>query len=200
MAVILGLTGGIGSGKSTVSALLADRGAVIIDADAITRELQEPGLPVFDAIVARFGSAVVGPDGRLDRQHLADLVFPRPEALADLNAIVHPAVGIEVAARLATAAVAAAVVVLDIPLLVETGRSGLDGILVVDTSTDVALDRLVTSRGLRREDAEQRMARQATREQRRAAADLVITNDGTIDELALEVERVWPAILALAAS
>jgi len=198
MAVILGLTGGIGSGKSTVSASLATRGAVVIDADAITRELQEPGRPVFDAIVERFGTGVVDADGRLDRQALADIVFPDPDALADLNAIVHPAVGSEVAARLDAARGVADVVVLDIPLLVETGRTGLDAVLVVDTDPAIALERLVASRGLRREDAELRMARQATRDERRAVADFVIVNDGSIEDLDGEIDRLWPMIVALA--
>jgi len=198
MAVILGLTGGIGSGKSTVSASLATRGAVVIDADAITRELQEPGRPVFDAIVERFGTGVVDADGRLDRQALADIVFPDPDALADLNAIVHPAVGSEVAARLDAARGVADVVVLDIPLLVETGRTGLDAVLVVDTDPAIALERLVASRGLRREDAELRMARQATRDERQAVADFVIVNDGSIEDLDGEIDRLWPMIVALA--
>jgi dephospho-CoA kinase len=122
--ITVGLTGGIGAGKSTVSAALAARGAVVVDADAITRELQQPGRPVYEAMVERFGSAIVAPDGSLDRQAVADLVFPDPAALADLNGIVHPAVGAEIARRMTEAAGSPAdtVVVLDIPLLVESKR------------------------------------------------------------------------------
>ncbi|HEV7720957.1 MAG TPA: dephospho-CoA kinase [Iamia sp.] len=120
--VLVGLTGGIGSGKSTVSALLADRGALVIDADAIVRDVQAPGTPVLAAIVERFGTAVLAPDGTLDRQALADVVFTDDEALAALNAIVHPAVGAEIARRLEEAAGTDRVVVLDVPLLVESGR------------------------------------------------------------------------------
>ena len=189
--LVVGLTGGIGSGKSTVSAELARRGATVIDADAITRELQAPGQPVLAAIVERFGDGVLHADGTLDRQALADVAFAADDALADLNAIVHPAVGEEIARRLAAASAAGGIVVLDVPLLVETGRQGLDGIVVVDTDPEVALGRLVEQRGLRPDDARARMARQASREERRAVADLVVANDGTLDDLAGELDRCW---------
>ena len=189
--LVVGLTGGIGSGKSTVSAALADRGATVIDADAITRELQAPGQPVLAAIVERFGPDVVRSDGGLDRQALADVVFADAEALADLNAIVHPAVGAEIARRLEEATAAGGVVVLDVPLLVETGRDGLDGIVVVDTDPEVALQRLVEHRGFRPDDARARMARQASREDRLAVADCVVANDGDLDQLDGEVARCW---------
>lgn len=200
--LIVGLTGGIGSGKSTVSRLLIERGAVVIDADAITRELQAPGTEVFAAMVERFGADIVAADGRLDRQAVADRVFADPEALADLNAIVHPAVGAEIAARLAAAADAPAppgaaepVVVLDIPLLVETGRSDVAAVVVVDATEENQLTRLVGQRGLSTEDAEARMARQATRAERLARADAVIDNSGDLRHLATEVDRVWAWII-----
>lgn len=123
--ILVGLTGGIGSGKSTVSALLAERGAVVVDADAIVRDVQAPGTPVLAAIVERFGSSVLAPDGTLDRQALADVVFHDDAALGDLNALVHPAVGAEIARRLEEAAGTDAVVILDVPLLVESGRDDM---------------------------------------------------------------------------
>lgn len=193
----IGLTGGIGSGKSTVSALLARKGAVVVDADAITRELQQPGTEVFQAMVDRFGPGIVAPDGTLDRQAVADLVFGDPDALADLNAIVHPAVGAEIARRLAEEAETDHLVVLDVPLLVESGRSDLAGLVVVDVDPEVAVERLVTQRGMREEDARARMARQVSRQERLAKADVVIDNSGTLEDLEQEVERLWPRLLTL---
>lgn len=202
--IVVGLTGGIGSGKSTVSAMLARRGAVVIDADAITRQLQQPAMPVFDAMVERFGPSIVAPDGTLDRQAVADVVFADPDALADLNGIVHPAVGAEIASRMQAAATAAPpegcahpVVILDIPLLVETGRSDVAGVLVVDADVDTQVERLVGYRGLTPDDARARIANQATREQRLAVADAVIDNSGDLHHLADEVDRVWPWIVGL---
>ncbi|MDX6232083.1 MAG: dephospho-CoA kinase [Nocardioidaceae bacterium] len=189
--ILVGLTGGIGSGKSTVSAMLADRGAVVVDADAITRELQEPGTPVVDAMVERFGPAIVDDDGRLDRQAVADIVFADASALADLNAIVHPAVGLEIARRLGELASSDATVVLDVPLLVESGRSDLAGLIVVDVDPEIAVARLVEQRGMREDDARARIARQASREERLARADVVIDNSGTREQLATRVAEVW---------
>jgi dephospho-CoA kinase len=196
--LVVGLTGGIGSGKSTVSAMLAGHGAVVIDADAITRELQEPGTEVFDAMVERFGPQIVAADGSLDRQAVADVVLNDADALADLNAIVHPAVGVEIATRLAAAADApvatgatAPIVVLDVPLLVETGRSDLAAVIVVDTDPDLQLQRLVDQRGLDAADATARMARQATRQQRLDRADQVIDNTLDLEHLRRETDRVW---------
>ncbi|HEY4377798.1 MAG TPA: dephospho-CoA kinase [Acidimicrobiales bacterium] len=194
--LLIGLTGGIGSGKSTVSALLGERGAVVIDADAITRELQEPGQPVLAAMVERFGPDIVDEDGGLRRQAVADRVFADPEALADLNAIVHPAVGAEILERLAAEAETGHVVILDVPLLVETGRSDLAGLVVVDVDPEVAVERLVAQRGFRADDARARMARQASREERRAQADVVIDNSGTLDELQGQLEALWAWIEA----
>lgn len=198
--VLVGLTGGIGSGKSTVSALLARRGAVVIDADAITRQLQEPGQPVLTAIVERFGAAVLAPDGTLDRQALAAVVFADDQALTALNGIVHPAVGAEIARRLEAEAGTDHVVILDVPLLVESdrGRSddddsggGMAALVVVDVDPEIALDRLVRLRGMRADDARARMARQATRAERLARADIVIDNSGELDALTPRIAEVW---------
>jgi dephospho-CoA kinase len=197
--LLIGLTGGIGSGKSTVSALLAQRGAVIIDADAITRELQQPGTPVFDAMVERFGPGILAGDGTLDRQAVADIVFADPEALADLGGIVHPAVGAEIAQRLQDEAETDHLVVLDVPLLVESGRSDMAALVVVDVDPEIAVQRLVAQRGMREDDARARMARQVSREERVAKADVVLDNSGTLADLEAAVEAAWPGLVALAA-
>lgn len=188
---LVGLTGGIGAGKSTVSELLRDRGAVVVDADQITRELQRPGQPVLAAIVERFGDEVLAPDGTLDRPSLASMVFSDPKALADLNGIVHPAVGAEIAQRVEAERDTDHVVVLDIPLLVESGREGLVGIVVVDVDPEVAVARLVANRGFSAADARARIANQASREERLARADQVIDNSGDLDALARRVDEVW---------
>lgn len=191
--ILVGLTGGIGSGKSTVSALLAAKGATVVDADAITRELQAPGQPVLAAIVEHFGPEVLAADGTLDRQAVADRVFgpDGAEALAALNAIVHPAVGAEIARRLEEAAAGDGVVVLDVPLLVESGRDDMALLVVVDVDPEVALRRLVEQRGMREEDARARMARQASREERRARADVVLDNSGPREALEAQVDALW---------
>jgi len=188
--ILVGLTGGIGSGKSTVSALLEAKGAVIVDADAITRELQQPGTPVFAAMVERFGPGIVAPDGTLNRQAVADVVFNDKEALRDLGAIVHPEVGREIARRI-TAAGMGQVVILDVPLLVESGRDDMVGIVVVDTPVDVAVERLVAQRGMSEADARARMANQASREDRLAKAAIVIDNSGSLDALRRQVDDAW---------
>jgi len=189
--ILVGLTGGIGSGKSTVSAMLAERGAVVIDADAIVHELQAPGQPVLAAMVERFGAGILAPDGTLNRQAVADLVFPDAEALAGLSAIVHPAVASEIARRMEAEASTDHVVVLDVPLLVESGRDDMAGLIVVDVDPDIAVRRLMADRGMTEADARARMARQASREERRARADQVIDNSGTIDDLRRRVDAVW---------
>lgn len=196
---LVGLTGGIGSGKSSVSALLAQRGAVVVDADAITRDLQRPGQPVFEAIVERFGPGIVAADGTLDRPALAALVFGDDEALADLNRLVHPAVGAAIAEAVAAHAETDALVVLDVPLLVEskTLRTDVAGLLVVDCPVEVAVARLVTHRGMDEADARARIARQATREERLARADHVIDNAGPPEALPALVEVAWAWIEAL---
>jgi dephospho-CoA kinase len=186
----IGLTGGIGSGKSTVSALLAARGAVVVDADRIAREVVEPGTPGLAAVVDAFGPGVVGPDGALDRPALAAVVFADPAARARLDAIVHPLVRAR-AAALAAEAPVDAVVVHDVPLLVETGRwEPYDLVLVVQADPETRVARLVR-RGLAEADARARMAAQATDEQRRAVADVVLDNSGSQEELAAQVERFW---------
>jgi dephospho-CoA kinase len=193
---MLGLTGGIGSGKSTVDALLEEKGAVVLDADAMVKELQEPDMPVFEAMVERFGAGVVAEDGTLDRAAVAEIVFADEGALKDLNEIVHPAVGELINQRLTALAATDEVVVLDIPLLVEGNREGYAGIIVVDTDPEVALRRLIEHRGFTEQDARARMANQASREERLARADVVIRNDGTLEDLRTEVDRVWEWIEA----
>lgn len=199
---LIGLTGGIGAGKSSVSALLAERGAVIVDADAITRDLQRPGKPVFAAIVERFGPEVVAPDGTLDRPALATVVFGDPGALADLNALVHPAVGAAIAAAIGEQAGSDRVVVLDVPLLVESKnpRTDLAGLLVVDCPVEVAVERLVAQRGMDEADARARIARQASREQRLERADHVIDNAGSPGTLPGLVAEAWAWIEGLPAA
>lgn len=189
--ILVGLTGGIGSGKSVVSAQLASHGAVIIDADAIVRDLQRPGEEVLRRMVARFGSDILADSGHLDRARLAEKVFGDQGALADLNAIVHPAVGREMARRIEEHRDSDDVVVLDIPLLVENPRRGLCGIVVVDLDPDIAVDRLVKQRGFREDDARTRISRQVSRTERRAVADWIIDNSGSRLELAREVARAW---------
>ena len=186
----IGLTGGIGSGKSTVSRLLEQRGAVIVDADAIAREVVEPGSPGLGAVVEAFGPQVLAADGTLDRPALAAVVFADPEARKRLDAIVHPLVRAR-ATEVAAAAPADAVVVNDVPLLVETGQAGsYDLVLVVEADPATRVARLV-QRGLTAEDARARMAAQATDEQRRAVADVVLDNSGTLEELEAQVDRFW---------
>jgi len=193
----IGLTGGIGSGKSTVAALLVARGAVLLDADAIVRQVQQPGAPVFAAMVERWGNDIVAADGTLDRQAVADRVFGDPDELAALNAIVHPAVGDEMTRRRAELANTDATVVLDIPLLVESGHEGLGGIIVVDVDPEVAVERLVAHRGFAEQDARDRISRQASREDRLVRADVVVDNSGTLEELEDEVDRAWAWVQVL---
>lgn len=186
----MGLTGGVGSGKSTVAALLAERGAVIIDADAISREVLEPGTPGLDAVVARFGDAMVGADGTLDRPALAAIVFSDEEQRAALNAIVHPLVGQRMADVMTTAP-EGAVAVWDVPLLVENGAaSEFELVVVVEAGMATRLARLA-ERGMAEQDARERMAVQASDEQRRSVADEVIRNDATLDELRDRVDALW---------
>ena len=186
----VGLTGGLGSGKSTVAALLGEHGAVIIDADVVAREVVRAGTPGFAAVVARFGPDVVGRDGELDRAALARIVFADGAALDELNAILHPLVGSR-SAELAAAVPPGAVVVHDIPLLAENGLADrFDTVVVVEADREIRLARLA-ERGLTRAEAEARMAAQATDEKRRAIADEIVRNDGDLDSLARQVDRLW---------
>ncbi len=188
---LIGLTGGVGSGKSTVSAMLAAKGAVIVDADLITRRLQQPGQPIFAAILRRFGSLVVDESGGLDRAALAEIVFADKAALADLEAIVHPAVAAEIASRIAAEQETDHVVVLDVPLLVEKSSYPIDGLVVVDTPPEQAVERLLAQRGMSEADVKARMANQADREERIARANVVIDNGADRGHLEAEVDRVW---------
>ena len=194
---LVGLTGGIGAGKSSVSARLAAKGAVIVDADAVVRELQAKGTPVFDAIVERFGPAVVGPDGELDRPALAAIVFNDPDALKELTGLVWPAVGVEVQRRVDEQRGTDHVVVLDVPLLVESGRYLASGVIVVDVPHEVAVERLARDRGMAEDDARARMARQVSREDRLAKADFAIDNGGSPEDLDEAVDRAWAWIATL---
>lgn len=195
----VGLTGGLGSGKSTVAALLGEHGAVIIDADVVAREVVRAGTPGFAAVVARFGPGVVGPDGELDRAALARIVFADGAALDELNAIVHPLVGSR-SAELAAAVPPGAVVVHDIPLLAENGLADrFDTVVVVEADREIRLARLA-ERGLTRAEAEARMAAQATDEQRRAIADEIVRNDDDLDSLARQIDRLWDRLSGSARS
>lgn len=195
--LLVGLTGGIGSGKSSVAAALVDRGAVLVDADRIVHDLQRPGTVVFDEMVEAFGEGIVAADGSLDRKSVADIVFGDPEALARLGAIVHPRVHQEITRQVAEQADTDNVVVLDIPLLGEAGWPGILGTIVVDLPPEVAVERLVAHRGFSESDARARIEAQMDRDQRLAFADFVVDNSGTPDDLATEVERAWEWVQGL---
>jgi dephospho-CoA kinase len=197
--LVVGLTGGIGAGKSTVSQLLAKHGAVIVDADLIARQVVEPGGPAYEGVVDRFGKGVLLEDGSLNRPALADIVFADADALKDLNAVVHPAVGAVIAERLAEEASTDHVVILDVPLLVESGRTNTAGTIVVDCPPEGALRRAV-ARGLPEDDVRRRMANQVTREERLAKADFVVDNSGPESALAAEVDKAWQWIQTLQTS
>jgi dephospho-CoA kinase len=195
----VGLTGGIGSGKSEVSRRLAAQGAVVIDADLIAREVVEPGTEGLAEVVAAFGPEVLTPDGALDRARLGDIVFADPELLGKLNAIVHPRVARRMA-ELERAAGAGAIVVHDVPLIAENSRAGAyDVVVVVDAPPKVQAERLVRGRGMTREQARARMAAQASREQRLAIADIVIDNSGSLTELDRQVGDLWAGLRRRAA-
>lgn len=195
--LLVGLTGGIGAGKSTVATLLAEHGAVVIDADSIVRELQLPGTDVFRAIVDRFGSQVVAADGTLDRERLADIVFRNDDSRSALNAIVHPAVYAVMSERIAAVKGDDKVVVLDIPLLAEAGGGGgMDAVVVVEADDEMRVARVVSERGLDPEDVRARMAAQASSEQREALADVVIRNNGSPEDLRAQVDDLWEQLRA----
>ncbi len=191
----VGLTGGIGAGKSEVSRLLVARGAVLIDADRIAREVVAPGTAGLAAVVEAFGKEVLAVDGSLDRPRLGSIVFADPEKLAVLNSIVHPLVGAR-SRELESAAADDAVVIHDVPLLAENGLAPLyDLVVVVDASPETQLDRLVRLRGMTEEDARARMAAQATREKRLEIADVVIDNDVPLEALERRVDEVWSELV-----
>lgn len=196
----VGLTGGIGAGKSEVSARLAAQGAVVIDADAIAREVVEPGTEGLAEVVDAFGREVLLPDGTLDRPRLGEIVFADPELRGKLNAIVHPKVGARMA-ELERAAGPGAIVVLDVPLIAESGRTDdYDMVVVVDAPPRIQVDRLVRRRGMTREQARARMEAQASREQRLAIADIVIDNSGSLAELDRQVGDLWAELRRKAGS
>jgi dephospho-CoA kinase len=194
------LTGGIGSGKSEVSRRLVSLGAVLIDADAVAREVVEPGTPGLAAVVEEFGEQVLRSDGALDRERLGSIVFADEERRRRLNAIVHPLVGKRMR-ELVEDAPAGAIVVYDVPLLTENDLAGMyDLVVVVDAPVEEQVRRLMTLRGMTEEAARARIAAQATRERRRAVADRVIDNSGTIDALAAQVDELWAELTRRAAA
>ncbi|MCA2222608.1 dephospho-CoA kinase [Nonomuraea aurantiaca] len=195
----IGLTGGIGSGKSEVSKRLAARGAVVIDADKIAREVVEPGTPGLARVVAVFGDEVLHPDGSLNREKLGAIVFADPDKLASLNGIVHPLVG-ERVAELQSRTADDAIMVYDVPLLAENRLAPMyDVVIVVDAADEVRIARLAEHRGMPEHDAKARIAAQATRQDRLAIADIVIDNEGDLDDLEARVAQVWDDLLTRAA-
>lgn len=199
--LLVGLTGGIGAGKSTVSALLAELGAVVVDADQIARDLQRPGSPVLSRMAERFGAQILREDGTLDRAAVAAIVFgDAPEAkqaLADLNAITHPAIQDEIRRRIEAEADTDHIVVLDHPLLGEHPRDDLAATIVVDIPVEMAIRRLVELRGMDETDARNRIQSQIGRDARLARATHVVDNSGDLDHLRAQVDDLWAQLLAL---
>lgn len=190
----VGLTGGIGSGKSSVAAILSENGALVIDADTLAREVVAPGTPGLADVLVAFGPGVVDADGGLDRTALAQRVFADPAARQQLEAIIHPRVRTR-AAEIESQAADNAIVVHDIPLLVETGQADrFDAVIVVDCPSDVQVERLTRNRGWSQLEAESRIAAQASREERLAVADHVIDNSGSLQQLRTAVDRLWSAL------
>ncbi len=196
--LLVGLTGGIGAGKSTVSALLAELGACIVDADEIARQLQSAGSPVLAAMVERFGDSILHSDGSLNRAGVATIVFGNDDAskaaLKDLNGIVHPAMQAEILRQIKVGHDGGQHVVLDFPLLAENPREDLDATIVVDIDPETAVDRLVNARGMDETDARNRIASQASREKRLAIASHVVDNSGDVETLRAQVADVWGQI------
>ena len=194
----VGLTGGIGSGKSAVADLLVARGAVLIDADQVARDVVAPGGPAYQPLVERFGPGIVAPDGTIDRPALAKVAFADEGTRLELNAITHPAIGLAMIAARDALADTDDIVVLAIPLLTAVHRETvkLHKVVVVDCPTDVALERLVSQRGFDRADAEARMRAQISREERVEEADYVLDNSGDRAALEAEVAKLWDWLVA----
>lgn len=202
--LLVGLTGGIGAGKSTVSVLLAERGAVIIDADQIARYLQAPGAPLLRRMADRFGAHIIRDDGSLDRPAVASIVFgdsdQAKKALNDLNRIVHPAMQDEITSQIAAQADTDRVVVLDFPLLGENPRGDIAATVVIDVEPEVAIQRLVQFRGMHETDARNRITSQISREDRLAKATHVLDNSGDLDALRDQVDGLWSQLVELSDS
>lgn len=196
--ITVGLTGGIGSGKSEVARLLAEHGAVVVDADALAREAVEPGTPGLAAVVAEFGTEVLAEDGSLDRARLGGIVFADPARREALEAIVHPYVGRR-SAELMAAAPPDAVVVYDVPLLVEKSLQGhYDVVVVVDVDEETQIRRLLAAREMTETEVRARITAQASRAERLAVADVVVDNEGDLDSLRARVDEVWKELRARA--
>jgi len=197
--IVVGLTGGIGAGKSTVSTMLAERGAAIVDADQIARDLQAPGAPLLDVMAERFGSHIIDDHGALDRAAVAAIVFSDEQALKDLNGIVHPAMQAEIQAQIDAHRGTDRIVVLDFPLLGENPRKGLAATIVVDVPYELAVERAV-ARGMDQDDVRNRINSQITREKRLEAATHVIDNGGDVGALTGRVDEIWAELSEIAAA
>jgi len=195
--IVVGLTGGIGAGKSTVSSLLAERGAAIVDADQIAKDLQAPGAPLLAAMAGRFGDHIIDEQGALDRAAVAKIVFSDEDALKDLNAIVHPAMQAEIQSQIDAHRGTDRVVVLDFPLLGENPRTGLAATIVVDVPYDLAIERAV-ARGMDVDDVRNRINSQITREERRSIATHVVDNAGDLDGLTAQIDEIWVELSEMA--
>ncbi len=197
--IVVGLTGGIGAGKSTVSTVLAERGAAIVDADQIARDLQSAGSPVVARMVERFGEHIVDAEGELIRSAVAEIVFNDADALQDLNGIVHPAMQDEIQRQIDEHRGTDRIVVLDFPLLGENPREGLDATIVVDVPSELAIERLVAYRGMDENDARSRINSQMSRKERLERATHVIDNAGDVESLRHQLDELWRELEALAA-
>ena len=195
--LLVGLTGGIGSGKSTVARMLEERGAVVFDADVLARRAVETASPGYKAVVERFGANVLAPGGELDREALASIVFADPAARRDLEAIVHPEVRRMFAEETEEHRDSNRVVVFSAPLLVETGmHTAFEVLVVVSTTVDTQVERLMRERGMSEDAVRARIAAQAPLEDKAAAADVLIDNEGSLEDLEAQVERAWAGLAA----
>lgn len=197
MVMLIGLTGGIGAGKSTVAQLFEERGVPIVDADAIARDVGKPGQPALAELVEHFGDSILGADGELNRGKLAEVAFADAESHEALNAIMHPAISAETSKRIDALRGDHPVIVHDVPLLVEAGLAGnYDLTVLVDTPAELRLQRLTELRGMDPEDAKKRIAAQATDEQRRAVCDVALDNSGDIEHLRAQFEQMWERFIS----